>query len=71
VDPARNLIYIRGQVPGHSGNFVYVKDAIKRPPSPELVPFPTFVLPEGVDWATMKEVAAKDPKDPYHQFAVK
>jgi len=71
VDPARNLIYVRGQVPGHSGNFVYVKDAIKRPPSPELVPFPTFVLPEGVDWATMEEVAAKNPKDPYHQFAVK
>lgn len=29
VDPARNLLYLKGMVPGHKGNFVLVKDAVK------------------------------------------
>ena len=68
MDPARNLIYVKGQVPGHAGNFVYVKDAIKAPPDTELVPFPTFVPPEGSNWEDMEVVTAVDPKDPYHAF---
>jgi large subunit ribosomal protein L3 len=39
VDPERNLLWVKGQVPGHKGNFVYVKDAVKvlddrQPPRP-------------------------------------
>jgi len=39
VDPVRNLLYVRGQVPGHKGNFVYVRDArlvqyAEQPPRP-------------------------------------
>ena len=30
VDPARNLLYVRGQVPGHKGNWVLVKDRCGR-----------------------------------------
>ena len=29
VDPARNLMYVRGQVPGHKGNWVLVRDSVK------------------------------------------
>ena len=29
IDPIRNLLYVKGQVPGHKGNFVLVRDAIK------------------------------------------
>lgn len=44
VDPERNLLYVRGQVPGHKGNFVLVKDAVKKTfaEQPER-PFPTFL----------------------------
>jgi large subunit ribosomal protein L3 len=31
VDEPRNLIYIRGAVPGNSGNWVRVRDAVKKP----------------------------------------
>ena len=38
VDPQLNLVYVQGQVPGHKGNFVLVKDAVKmdlrQPPRP-------------------------------------
>lgn len=44
VDAARNLLYVRGQVPGHKGNFVKVRDAVlktfKEQPSR---PVPTFL----------------------------
>lgn len=42
VDPGRNLLYVRGQVPGHKGNFVLIKDAAKKTilEQPER-PFPT------------------------------
>jgi large subunit ribosomal protein L3 len=44
VDAARNLIYVRGQVPGHKGNFVKISDAVlktfaQQPPRP----VPTFL----------------------------
>lgn len=42
MDPQRNLLYVRGQVPGHAGNFVEVKDAIRAAAQLD-APFPTFV----------------------------
>lgn len=30
IDNVRNLIYVRGAVPGHSGNWVRVRDAVKK-----------------------------------------
>ncbi|KAK9842200.1 hypothetical protein WJX81_000206 [Elliptochloris bilobata] len=46
VDPVRNLLYVRGQVPGHKGNFVYVRDAVLVPfkRQPER-PVPTYLGP--------------------------
>lgn len=44
VDAVRNLIYVRGQVPGHKGNFVKVRDAVLKTfkQQPER-PMPTFL----------------------------
>ncbi|XP_068654487.1 large ribosomal subunit protein uL3m-like [Aristolochia californica] len=33
IDPQRNLMYVKGQVPGAEGNFVFVKDAAYMVPS--------------------------------------
>lgn len=49
VDPVRNLVFIMGPVSGHAGNFVFIRDAIKKqfnPASPP--PFPTFI-PTGAE----------------------
>ncbi len=27
IHPSRGLIFVKGSVPGHKGNFVYIKDA--------------------------------------------
>lgn len=59
MDPARNLLYVQGQVPGHKGNFLLVKDSVKKsfeqqPPRPlptHLGPLPevTVAPPSGQD----------------------
>lgn len=44
VDPARGLLYVKGQVPGNAGTFVKIVDAVKGPKfpcAPSAVPFPT------------------------------
>eukprot|EP00475_Leptophrys_vorax_P009629 TRINITY_DN16373_c0_g1_i1.p1 TRINITY_DN16373_c0_g1~~TRINITY_DN16373_c0_g1_i1.p1 ORF type:complete len:276 (+),score=14.34 TRINITY_DN16373_c0_g1_i1:70-828(+) len=30
IEPAKGLIWVKGQVPGHNGNFLLVKDAVKK-----------------------------------------
>ncbi|KAG8052526.1 hypothetical protein GUJ93_ZPchr0001g29448 [Zizania palustris] len=42
IDPARNLLYLKGQVPGPQGSFVFVKDSIYKKPNTTLLPFPTY-----------------------------
>ena len=42
VDTARNIIFVRGAVPGSDDGFVKIRDALKRS-SPVPVPVPTFV----------------------------
>jgi large subunit ribosomal protein L3 len=32
VDPERNLLYVKGQVPGKAGLFLKVRDALRKPP---------------------------------------
>ena len=46
VDPERNLLYVRGGVPGHKGNFVCVRDAALVPfkKQPQR-PLPTWLGP--------------------------
>jgi large subunit ribosomal protein L3 len=62
VDPARNLIYVKGQVPGHKGNFVEIKDAThKMVHEQPLLPIPT------VDESSILEVqlAPKPERNPF------
>ena len=68
MDPARNLIYVRGQVPGHKGNFVYLRDADRKRLDKETAPFPTALLEEGQSWADMQPVTAKARKNPFDQY---
>ncbi|RLN22801.1 50S ribosomal protein L3-2, chloroplastic [Panicum miliaceum] len=42
IDPSRNLLYLKGQVPGPQGSFVFVKDSIFKKPDTTLLPFPTY-----------------------------
>ena len=63
VDPERNLLYVRGQVPGPQGSFVLVRDAFRwkwaARQAAEL-PFPTHIgAPPPVT------VAKRDGPDPY------
>jgi large subunit ribosomal protein L3 len=48
VDEARNLILVRGNVPGAEGSWIRVADAVKRP-LPESAPFPAGL--KGADGA--------------------
>eukprot|EP00850_Spirogloea_muscicola_P021081 SM000236S08001 [mRNA] locus=s236:9924:10909:+ [translate_table: standard] len=67
VEPHRNLLYVRGQVPGHSGNFVLVRDANFKRPDPATTPFPTFVPPDDEDPAVLEVPLVADfgDKDPF------
>jgi large subunit ribosomal protein L3 len=61
VDPARNLLYVRGQVPGHKGNWVLVKDAVKKSVHEQ----PPLPVPTLLDAAMEVMVAAKRDIDPF------
>ena len=45
VDLDRQLVYVKGCVPGPNGNFVRIVDAVKGPFHPEPPPFPTYFEP--------------------------
>ena len=67
VDPIRNLIYVRGQVPGHKGNFVLIKDAVRKQLH-EQPPLPVPSAMPGVsaeDELNMVMVAPKMGTDPF------
>lgn len=44
IDPKRNLLFVKGAIPGRKGTIVRVKDAIKRPAWDDPLPYPTFQL---------------------------
>ncbi len=62
VDAARNLLYVRGQVPGHKGNYVLVRDAVRKPRATDL-PFPTFLGAE-----PPPATVAKPTHNPYDEY---
>lgn len=57
IDRGRNLIYVKGPVPGQKGNFVEIRDAVKKPlfgtqkveGETNFPPLPTFEYEDGVD----------------------
>ncbi|KAL1545358.1 60S ribosomal protein L3B [Salvia divinorum] len=58
IDPTRNLLWVRGQVPGTTGNFVFVKDAVYKKPDVALLPFPTYFAPEDEDQSQLEPIVA-------------
>lgn len=68
VDPIRNLLYVKGQVPGHKGNYVVIKDAAlkKFDLQPER-PFPTCLqavgLNAGISYASKTEHSPFEPRE--------
>ena len=62
VDAARNLLYVRGQVPGHKGNFVRVRDAVLKTFAQQPGrPLPTFLDPLPLE----PLLAPKAPRNPF------
>lgn len=59
IDPARNLMWVKGQVPGAEGNFVFIKDAVYEKPDISSLPFPTFFAPENEDPEDLKPAVAE------------
>ena len=45
IDTEKNLLYVKGHVPGNKGCYVRVTDAVKGPKFPVPPPVPTF-MPE-------------------------
>lgn len=41
VDTARNLLYVKGHVPGQNGGFIRIQDSVKGPQFPSDPPIPT------------------------------
>lgn len=58
IDPARNLMWVRGQVPGNEGNFVFIKDAWYKKPDISLLPFPTYFSTEDEDVTSLEPLVA-------------
>jgi len=80
IDPIRDLLYVKGAVPGSNGTFVRIVDAVKGPFYPSPPPFPTYLepipkaTPEAVknqEYQVFAPMAATDvgifkaPDDPY------
>lgn len=59
IDVKRNLLYLRGSVPGHAGAYVRVRDSLRKPLK-WAPPFPTYI-PTTVD----EERAVRWGKDDY------
>jgi len=78
IDRGRNLIYIKGPVPGQKGQFVEIKDSVKKPlfgtqkveDAAIFPPLPTFDYDEDVDGSgkggheVMMPQQEEDPFDP-------
>lgn len=78
IDRGRNLLYLKGAVPGNKGEFVEIRDAVKKPlfgtekceggKDSAFPPLPTFEYEEGVDGcgeAGFDVVMPKQEHDPF------
>ncbi len=68
IDPQRHLVYVRGQVPGPAGSFVYLRDAYNTTPEFRAawgLPFPTSTEK---DLASLPVTVWRNTKDPYRMY---
>ena len=61
IDPSRDLIYVRGSVPGSNGNFVRVVDAVMGPMYPTEPSRPTFLEEQIGDEPQFMDLGDTDP----------
>ena len=62
IDPKRNLVYVKGCVPGNDGEYVKITDG--RDVGPFKLPFPTYI-PTGSPEELEEVVAPAPAEDPY------
>mmetsp|Transcript_26268 Transcript_26268/g.81824 ORF Transcript_26268/g.81824 Transcript_26268/m.81824 type:complete len:395 (-) Transcript_26268:89-1273(-) len=62
VDPEKNVVLLKGAIPGPKGSFVHVTDARFEPRFPRDPPFPTFFAEPGKDYEA--EDAPPGERDP-------
>jgi large subunit ribosomal protein L3 len=68
IDYERNLVYIRGSVPGRINDFVEITDSLHRSQENKLMlNHPTFVPKEGVKYANVVQMEASE-QDPYEVY---
>lgn len=54
------------QVPGATGNFIFIKDAVYEKPDISILPFPTYFVPEDEDTENLEpSVADLGDVDPF------
>lgn len=64
IDTERNLLYVKGTVPGNNGGIVRVTDARKKKPATPL-PYPTFIASDS-DAIPAELMAPHGDLDPYN-----
>ena len=57
-DPKRDLIWVKGAVPGNAGGFVRIVDAVKGPFYPSPPPVPTFFPPKSKSFSDLEAAVA-------------
>jgi large subunit ribosomal protein L3 len=68
IDTDRNLVYVKGHVPGNAGGFVRITDAVKGPYFPSPPPFPTYFAKEGDPKGELyAEMGSEDPLAPVEE----
>src|SRR5690349_12715905 len=55
TDYRRNLVYIKGGLPGDVDGLVYIKDAVKKYDQWKKLPFPTFLPEQGKTYSNILE----------------
>ncbi|GMP39770.1 hypothetical protein CsSME_00010476 [Camellia sinensis var. sinensis] len=58
IDPARNLMWVRGQVPRAEGNFVFIKDVVYKKLDISMLPFPTYFAPKAENIEELEPLVA-------------
>ncbi|CAM9579510.1 unnamed protein product [Ascophyllum nodosum] len=71
IDPSRELLFVKGHVPGQNGGFLRVTDAIKGAAYPSDPPFPSFAIGDGDAQESQGEIwcpqGEEDPLEMYYE----
>jgi len=72
IDAVRNLIYIKGAVPGPKRAYITIKDAVREPfIADHPPPFPTYVPKPGDELITEYVMDVSHLPDPYAEANMK